>query len=586
MSNKLLENYGSFLKALNLSSPPLESFDTIRNRMDTIKEYREYIQPTPDSWNDYILQVFQLLGFNTKIELKRLLSLSELGGERSKRAVVVLIRLDEDFRELAPDLEWSTFLYFAMHFFKVEWGLLTDGQKVRIFNRNQNMKTLYLEADLETIISDGNFDHFFAFYELISIIRGGLVKSTEMRVTNSRRQSQKYDLNYHMANKSNTVITLFNVLHAKIKSLSNQVDERFQKLFIGYYINDTFCQICPQKEQLKIWVNLNISQIPADHLDLCRDVRNVGHYGSGDTEINLRSFNDLDAVFEIIRQAYNKSNNHNQHLETDSVRQNGYGLRRIFWTELLEKANPKTLLHANISPGHENKLSAGAGKRGLTYVYVVRLIDAHVELYIDNGDKAWNKSMFDFFYQQKEEIEKSFGAALDWQLLKEKRASKIRHIIYDYGLNDRNHWPALQDLMIDSIIRLHSALQPIINQVDEVATQSVVVSPTDSTQHAQRFSNFEHQSSKRVPQKLINVLMMYEEIFKNNKSYTDAYKELTRRRGLNSEHTILDSCTRALGLQPQQFKKLVNNPDQFSEFLITRFPNHEDYILETVLSAI
>ncbi len=83
-------------------------------------------------------------------------------------------------------------------------------------------------------------------------------------------------------------------------------------------------------------------------------------------------------------------------------------LRLKFWGELLEKAKTKTKLHAKVSPGIENWVSAGAGKSGLGFNYVVRMNDAQVELYIDRGEAEWNKMVFNTFLQHKYEIEHDF----------------------------------------------------------------------------------------------------------------------------------------------------------------------------------
>ena len=101
-------------------------------------------------------------------------------------------------------------------------------------------------------------------------------------------------------------------------------------------------------------------------------------------------------------------------------------------------------------------------------------------------------------------------------------------------------------------------------------------------QSSQIISKAELVSNKDIPQKLMNVLMMYEEMFNNNKSYTEAYKELTRRRGLKSEHTIPDSCTRGLGLNTSEFKALVMVPDKLAAFLVERFPEFKGYISEII----
>ena len=245
--------------------------------------------------------------------------------------------------------------------------------------------------------------------------------------------------------------------------MSNGIDERFNMKYIGYYSNGGFCQIHTQKSQLKIWVNLDIHDI-TDPLSLCRNVRKIGHYGTGNTEIVLKSFDELNAVFDIIQQAYKKNVGLSEKTLVNEGSQDTRKLRKKFWTQLLKKANQRTTIHANISPRDGNRIIAGAGKKGLAYAYVVRMHDAHVELYIDNGNRRWNKTTFKFFYQRKDEIERIFGTALDWQLQEEKRASRIRYMIFDYGLKDQNFWPELQDLLIDNLIRLKRTIN-LIQQI-------------------------------------------------------------------------------------------------------------------------
>jgi len=140
-------------------------------------------------------------------------------------------------------------------------------------------------------------------------------------------------------------------------------------------------------------------------------------------------------------------------------------LRLEFWGQLLDKAKTKTKLHSKVSPGIENWVSAGAGKSGLGFNYVVRMDDAQVELYIDRGEAEWNKRVFNAFVQHKTEIEDLFGGPLDWQLLPDKRASRIRFMISEYGLKDQEHWDELQEQLIESMIRLDKALRPFITKL-------------------------------------------------------------------------------------------------------------------------
>lgn len=61
---------------------------------------------------------------------------------------------------------------------------------------------------------------------------------------------------------------------------------------------------------------------------------------------------------------------------------------------------------------------------------------------------------------------KKFGSPLDWQLLPDKRASRIRFVIPDYGLKDQDHWDELQERLIEAMIKLDKALQPYIRRIE------------------------------------------------------------------------------------------------------------------------
>jgi len=146
-----------------------------------------------------------------------------------------------------------------------------------------------------------------------------------------------------------------------------------------------------------------------------------------------------------------------------------YKIRRQFWTQLLETARQRTTLHSAISAGHHGWIGTGAGKYGLSYNYVVRQHDAHVELYIDRGkDKAEeNASIFNLLYSNKMQIEAAFGEVLEWQRLEKKRACRIRKVIGIAGYRDEDEkWPQVQGEMIDAMMRLEAAMRPHIEQID------------------------------------------------------------------------------------------------------------------------
>jgi predicted transport protein len=312
---RFVEKTESFLKEIRLRLPPPESFETIDNMKVTINEYREFAQPYSATWHDYVFNVFHILGFKTKIETKRIITLSCIGDSESRKAVIILINEHEGFHDIIPGLEWSTFLFFTMHYFQVEWGILTDGIEFRLIHRDHNFNKVFLHGNLDEIIIDNKFDDFYAFYNIMSLIRGNKTlsivkkikeaqpKITKKPVSISAKQSGSYDLEFHLKNKSNTIITMVELLRSKILEISDEIEERIHKAYIGYYVVNSICQVRPYVSYIKIWVNLVFHQIN-DPLGYCRDVRDIWRHGTGDTEIIVKNFEEINYVLDIIRKSY------------------------------------------------------------------------------------------------------------------------------------------------------------------------------------------------------------------------------------------------------------------------------------------
>jgi len=143
-------------------------------------------------------------------------------------------------------------------------------------------------------------------------------------------------------------------------------------------------------------------------------------------------------------------------------------LRKDFWTELLRRAKLKTKLHANISPNQSSWSGAGSGMTGLSYNYSIRKHEGGVELHIDLGKEAEDKTKaaFDALAKSKKSVEKVFGEPLEWQQVEGRRACRIRKMILTGGYReDASKWPKIQDEMIDAMIRLEKALKPHIAQL-------------------------------------------------------------------------------------------------------------------------
>jgi Domain of unknown function (DUF4268)/TIR domain len=134
-----------------------------------------------------------------------------------------------------------------------------------------------------------------------------------------------------------------------------------------------------------------------------------------------------------------------------------------FWKLLQSRSKTKTPLFAALRPPEKYYWSTSIGRRGFQVSYVISVRDwAEVNLYIDMGDRTKNKAAFDALYAQRAAIEQVFGAPLDWLRLDNKRASKIEYRLKDALLEREAEWGAMQDRLIDAMIRLDAAVRPPI----------------------------------------------------------------------------------------------------------------------------
>lgn len=133
-----------------------------------------------------------------------------------------------------------------------------------------------------------------------------------------------------------------------------------------------------------------------------------------------------------------------------------------FWTKFLRRLRTEHPdLRNEQEPWRRNYLLVMPCpfKGGPRYVAAFNSVQGRIrtELYIDYGDAQANGALFTFLHERRDEIECTYGSALEWAELPGKRASRIR----DYRLGDvaivENH-DAYIDWFFDSGTRLRNAL--------------------------------------------------------------------------------------------------------------------------------
>ncbi len=126
-----------------------------------------------------------------------------------------------------------------------------------------------------------------------------------------------------------------------------------------------------------------------------------------------------------------------------------------FWQTLLAHAKKVSDLHSRNSAIRSNWI--GMRRHGQEWNYVVLEDKTRVELYIDAPQAAENKTLFDALYRDREAVKAEFGAALYWQRLDDKRASRISFTVPG-GWVDTENWPSVAGQAVDAMQRLYDTL--------------------------------------------------------------------------------------------------------------------------------
>lgn len=132
-----------------------------------------------------------------------------------------------------------------------------------------------------------------------------------------------------------------------------------------------------------------------------------------------------------------------------------HDLRYRFWEGLLARAKPRHGVHANRSPSESTWISGSIGVAGFNISYGTRQHDNSVYLWIAN-----DKAAFDTLADQKDEIEAEFGSPLEWNQSPGVLGRAIAFAQDGGYRSDPSEWPAIQDRMIDAMIRLDRTLRP------------------------------------------------------------------------------------------------------------------------------
>ncbi|MDD4753874.1 MAG: DUF4268 domain-containing protein [Desulfitobacteriaceae bacterium] len=134
-------------------------------------------------------------------------------------------------------------------------------------------------------------------------------------------------------------------------------------------------------------------------------------------------------------------------------------LRKIFWIELLEKFNTCSPQFKNVNASTDHWLSSGSGVSGAPFSFIVTKNYAAVEVLINIGSKEENEKLYDKLFQNKEDIEHSYGEPLTWERLDDKKSARITHRMFGVDVTNREDWDKIKDFLCDAMVKFEKALK-------------------------------------------------------------------------------------------------------------------------------
>ena len=169
---------------------PHESDEEIANCLRTIKQYRDYQKPSEPSWNEYVEEIFHILGFATKKIESRLMTLRFMGSDQDSVAIVGTILPGEDLEKTIHGESWIPYL-FSTADHQIPWGILTDGINIKIFQMHTDEIQLATDwLNLDDIINKEWFGSFSALFRVFAFIKEGEFKETKTERPQNQPQIQ------------------------------------------------------------------------------------------------------------------------------------------------------------------------------------------------------------------------------------------------------------------------------------------------------------------------------------------------------------------------------------------------------------
>jgi len=119
------------------------------------------------------------------------------------------------------------------------------------------------------------------------------------------RATATYVFEEHLEGKQKAIQSLIHNIREYILGLDPAIEEIPKKFYVAYKISQNIVCMWAQSNHVKLFVKLKASDIKTPPKSY-RNVTNIGHYGTGDSEFTISSDSEFEEIKSYIELAYNK----------------------------------------------------------------------------------------------------------------------------------------------------------------------------------------------------------------------------------------------------------------------------------------
>lgn len=143
-------------------------------------------------------------------------------------------------------------------------------------------------------------------YQKVRIATSDIIKKAKQIKGRKTQLPKVYSIDEHLKLGNSNVKKLFLRLREKITSLDENIIEEPKAKYIAYKTSTNFVDVVLLRASIKVFLNVKSGQLNDPH-KIARDLTKpklIGHWGNGDYEVKMSKEQDLDAVFDLIKQSY------------------------------------------------------------------------------------------------------------------------------------------------------------------------------------------------------------------------------------------------------------------------------------------